>query len=199
MGFENVEKAVLEEARAEAAEIVADARSRLAERLELEKRELDRQFAARRRRRLARLDSEHHRELSRARTDARLEVLKRKNAMVEAAFEEALRMLGKLPAEKFLELAAGWLAGVPGELSGKICAAERERSEMAGAFLKKVNAGRKGKLEISDEHPPEGGGLVVRAERFEFDFSWAERLDDRRGTLAPEVAAVLFAGDASKT
>ncbi len=192
MGLENVEKAVLEEARAEAERIVAEARSRLAERLEIEKRDVEKRFAERRRHGLARLDSEHHRELSRARTDARLEVLKRKNAMVESAFEEALRMLSELPAEKFLELAAGWLSQVPDDLSGRISAGERERAAMAGDFLEKINAGRRGKLELSAEEAPEGGGLIVRSERFEFDFSWAERMDDRRGTLAPEVAAVLF-------
>ena len=192
MGLENVEKAVLEEARAEAAKIVAEARADLTERLEVEKRDMEKRFAERRRHALARLDSEHHRELSRARTDARLDVLKRKNAMVEAAFDEALRMLGDLPAEKFLELAAGWLAQVPGNLSGRICAGERERAAMSGKFLEKINGGRQGKLELSAGEDPPGGGLIVRSDRFEFDFSWAERMDDRRGTLAPEVAAVLF-------
>ena len=68
----------------------------------------------------------------------------------------------------------------------------RERKMLAGKFIENVNAERTGKLVISDEAGPVGGGLVVRAEKFEFDFSWAGRMADRKGALAPEVAAILF-------
>lgn len=193
MGFQNVEKSVLAEARAEANRLVAEARAKLDERLAAERRELEERFAGRRRRELARLEAEHNRELSRARTEARLKVLKEKNRLVEEVFAEALRRAGELPKAEFLKLAEKWLAGVPPELAGRIVAGERERSHLAGAFLKKVNAKRSGKLELSDEPAPEGGGMIVRAERFEFDFSWAGRLADRKGVLAPEVAAALFA------
>ena len=99
-----------------------------------------------------------------------------------------------MPGPQFLKLAGKWLAEVPPELSGEIVAGKRERSYIEGAFLKKVNAGRTGKLTLSDGPGPEGGGLVVRAGKFEFDFSWAGRLADRKGALAPEVAALLFGG-----
>jgi hypothetical protein len=81
---------------------------------------------------------------------------------------------------------------VPAELAGSIVAGERERGFLAGSFLKKINASRKGKLKLSDEPGPAGGGLIVRAEKFEFDFTWAGRISDRKGALAPDVAAALF-------
>jgi V/A-type H+-transporting ATPase subunit E len=192
MTLDNVEKAVLEEARAEAERLLAEARSRLGEKLAAEKREIEERFAGRRRREFSRLDSEHHRELSRARTEARLEVLKEKNRLVEEVFSRALARLAKLPAEEFLTLAGKCLAQVPPELEGSVLAGERERELLAGDFMKKVNASRKGKLKLSDEAGPPGGGIVVRTERFEFDFSWAGRLADRKGALAPNVAATLF-------
>jgi V/A-type H+/Na+-transporting ATPase subunit E len=192
MGLENVEKAVLAEARAEAEEIAAEARSSLNERVAAAGREMDERFEARHKREMARLQSEHNRELSRARTDARLAVLKEKNAVIEKAFAGALEKLAELPEEKFLALAGKWLREVPADLEGRIATGERERAMLSGAFIEKINAGRSGKLTLSDEAGPVGGGLVVRAEKFEFDFSWAGRLADRKGALAPEVAAILF-------
>jgi len=198
VSLENVERAVLAEAEKQAAAIVGDAHGRLEDRLDAEEREVAERFEARRRRELARLGSEHNRELSRARTEARLEVLKEKNRLIEQAFAGALERLAELPKDQFLKLAGKWLAEVPAELAGRIAAGERERGFLSGAFLKKVNAGREGKLELSDEPGPAGGGLVVRAERFEFDFSWAGRLADRKGALAPEVAAILFGKEDGK-
>jgi len=192
VGLENVEKAVLAEARAEAGKLLAEARGRLAERLAAARREIDSRFDLRRRRELAHLESEHQRELARARTAARLEVLREKNRLVERAFRGALERLAALPRERFLALAGEWLAEVPAEQPGAVLAGERERGWLAGAFLDRVNAGRTGKLELSAEPGPEGGGLVVRGEKFEFDLSWAGQLADRRGQLSPLVAAELF-------
>jgi vacuolar-type H+-ATPase subunit E/Vma4 len=192
MSLENVEKAVLAEAEAEAARILAEARASLDGKLADARREVERRFESRHKREMARLQSEHNRELSRARTDARLAVLKEKNRIIEEAFAAALERADELPKDAFLKLAAGWLASVPDEISGRIVASERERSYLAGEFLEKVNASRSGKLELSDEPGPAGGGMVVRSEKFKFDFSWAERLDDRKGSLAPEVAGIIF-------
>ncbi len=192
MGLENVEKAVLAEAEKEAAVIVGEAHGRLEDKLAAEEREVAERFEAHRKRELARLEAEHNRELSRARTEARLAVLTEKNRLIEQAFAGALEGLAELSEEKFLSLAEAWLAEVPSELVGRIAVGERERGLLSGAFLEKINAGRQGKLELSDEPGPAGGGLVVRAERFEFDFSWAGRLADRKGALSPEVAAILF-------
>ena len=190
MGLENVEKAVLAEAEAE--RIRVEARAGLDEKLAAARRELEDRFEARERRGMARLQSEHNRELSRARTEARLAVLKEKNRVIEKTFGAALGKLGELSEERFLELAEKWLAGVPGDLDGRIVCGERERGYLSGGFMDKVNAPRSGRLEVSDEPGPAGGGLVVRAEKFEFDFSWAGRLADRKGALAPDVAATLF-------
>jgi vacuolar-type H+-ATPase subunit E/Vma4 len=192
VSLENVEKAVLAEAEAEAERILAKARAELDEKLGAGRRELEERFAGHRRREMARLESEHNRELSRARTEARLTVLKEKNQLVERAFAGALQRLAELPEKDFLKLTEQWLAEVPSELGGEIVAGERERSYLAGEFLKKINAGRSGQLTLADGPGPAGGGIVVRAEKFEFDFTWAGRLADRKAGLAPEVAAMLF-------
>ena len=192
MGLENVEKAVLAEAEKEAAAIVAEARGGLEAKVAVEKREIEERFEARRRRDMARLEAEHNREISAARTEARLAVLSEKNRLIEAVFAKALEKLAELPPAEFLELAAAWLAEVPPDLPGRIAAGPNEKKHLSGAFLQKINAGRTGKLELSDEPGPEFGGIVVRAEKFEFDFSWAGRLADHKGSLAPEVAAALF-------
>lgn len=194
MGLENVEQAVLAEVRAEAGKLLAEARARLAERLAAAGREIGSRFEQRRRRELAHLESEHNRELSRERTAARLEVLREKNRLIEEAFRGALASLAALPRERLLELAGQWLAEVPPDQPGTVLAGGRERQFLAGGFLERINAGRSGKLKLSDEPGPESGGLVVRAERFEYDFSWAGQLADRKGALAPLVAAELFGG-----
>ncbi len=192
MGLENVEKAVLAEAEAEAERIGVEARASLDEKLAVARREVEDRFEGREKRGMARLQSEHNRDLSRARTEAKLAVLKEKNRIIEGAFAGALERLGELPQEKFLALAEKWLGEVPENLEGRVACGERERGYLSGDFINKVNSGRSGKLEVSDEPGPAGGGLVVRAEKFEFDFSWAGSLSDRKGALAPDVAAVLF-------
>ncbi len=192
MGLENIEKAVLSEAEVEGQAIVAEAKSLLAERLAVAKRELEERFASRQRQQMANLESEHNRELSAARTDARLAVLKEKNRVIEEAFAGALKKLAEIPEEKFLKLAEAWLQEVPGELAGQIAAGPRERKLLEGAFLKRVNQNRKGKLTLAEGDGPVGGGIRVLADKFEFDFTWAGRMADRKGALAPDVAAIIF-------
>jgi vacuolar-type H+-ATPase subunit E/Vma4 len=192
MGLENIEKAVLSEAEAEGQGIVAEAKSLLAERLAVAKRELEERFAARKRQQMANLESEHNRELSAARTDARLAVLKEKTRVIEAAFAGALQKLAEIPEEHFLKLAKAWLQEVPSELSGQIAAGPREQKLLEGEFLKGINQGREGKLTLAQGDGPVGGGIRVLADKFEFDFTWAGRLADRKGALAPDVASIIF-------
>ena len=199
MGIENVEKSVLAEARKEAEELLAAARKRLAERFAAEKREIDARAEARRRRELAQVEGEHVRELARERTAARLAVLTEKNRLIEEVLKGALAKVAAMPREKFQALAAEWLAEVPADQAGEIVAGAREREFLGGGLLDRVNAGRTGRLTLSAEMLPDsaGGGMLVRAGRFEFDFTWAGRLADRRSALTAMIAGELF-GEAGK-
>jgi vacuolar-type H+-ATPase subunit E/Vma4 len=194
VSLENVEQAVLAEAGKEAELLLAAARQKLAGRLAAEKREIDSRAESRRRRELAHLEGEQLRELSRERTAARLAVLAEKNRLVEEVFRRALAALAGLSPDRFLALAEKWLAEVPTDLAGEIIAGPRERASLAGGFLDRINAGRTGRLSLAEETlpPASGGGLLVRAGRFEFDFTWAGRLADRRAALTGTIAAELF-------
>jgi vacuolar-type H+-ATPase subunit E/Vma4 len=198
MSLDRVEAAVMEEARAEAAGLLSAARAQLAERVAAAGREVAERFEQRRRREMARLEGEHLRKVSAARTAARLDVLREKNRLVERAFDLALEQLAALPREEFLRQAEAWLAQVPPDQPGEILAGPRERGFLEGAFLERVNSRRTGRLTLSAEPGPPGGGLVVRAERFEYDFTWRGQLADRRGALSPLVAGLLFGRQGEK-
>ena len=138
--------------------------------------------------------------ISGERTAARLAVLAEKNRIVGEVLDAALARAAAVPRERFGELAAKWLAEVPAELSGEVLAGPRERELLAGGLLDRVNSGRAGKLALSDEGLPgsSGGGMLVRAGRFEFDFTWAGRLAERRAALTALIAAELFDGSQSQ-
>ena len=194
--MDNVEKAVLDEAKKEAKAILAAASAAFAEKVAAEKRRLDADIEALRRQENSRLDAEHSRSLASEHAAQAGAVLAEKNRILDEVFSRALHRLGELPKPLFLAAAGRRLSEVPGRLPAVIEAGARERSYIEGAFLDGINAKRRdgAKLTLSDECElgPAGGGLLVRAGRFVFDHSWNTALSERKGELVPEMAAELF-------
>jgi len=186
MPAEGLRKAVLERARAEAAEIEAAARARAEEIAAAARREAERaaaEIVERARREAAEARA---RAISAQERESRLAALEARNRLLDEAFEAAARRFEAAPAEELAALYRRELEGT--ELAGAVVKVPRGRS----AEMERIVAGR---ARVEEDPAIDAGYIVVR-EDFRLDRTLSARLAEATGSLRAELARLLFGGAA---
>jgi len=192
MALEHLKESLLTEARAEADKIVAEARVKAADRLRTAEHELRSAAEAKYGARLEALDEEKRQALARARIEARLRVLGRKNALVERAFAEAMERLNRLDGEPYVQLVEKWLDRLDTAAAGEVMVGAADRDRFSG-MLRRVNARRpEAPLALSAQPLPSGRGFLFRSPSFVVDSTVSSQVALLRESLLPEVARILF-------
>ena len=177
---------IVAEANKQAADILAQAKAKAANERQAILAQA-KQDAGERRRRI----------LAMAAMEARRQELGTKEEIIDNAFSLALKQLRKLPAEEYRQLLAPIMIEAAETGTEQVVVAAHDKERLGPDFIAQVNNGLKargleGKLELSPETRPLGGGFVLVAGGVEDNNSFELILKLSRDELEQEVAAVLF-------
>jgi V/A-type H+-transporting ATPase subunit E len=182
MSAEGLKNAVLETARREAGQLVAQAKAAAEQEGRQAAEQAQRAAAAILEQ--ARLQAKREREqaLAALEREQRLETLAAKNQLLEQAFAKAAEGFRTLPRERLRELYRAELAAI--DLLGATLRVPRGAKAEFEALLG-------GSSRIEEDSALEAGYIVLRSD-FRLDRSLAARLAEIRAEMRPRVAALLF-------
>ncbi len=192
MSVENIKKTIIRDAEKEAEEMVAATAGVCEERLEKGRHgiesEMDRRFEKTKKE----LVDDAERRVMQKRSKHNIELLARRNEILNRAFDLAARRLENLEGDGYRQLIGEWLDQIPEEVPGEaIChSGDIERIK---PLIEEINKSRAGDSEItlvSDDEVE--SGIVFRSESFEIDLTVCTRLNELREELTPEVAGMIF-------
>ncbi|HOX39040.1 MAG TPA: V-type ATP synthase subunit E family protein [Candidatus Brocadiia bacterium] len=193
MSLDNIKKAVLAEAEAEARHLVAAA-ERKAERRFKEaeaaiRREADAKLAGGKQA----IDDSVGKDLLRLRSELAVKLLEEKNRILARIFDAALQSLASMPREQYISLLEGWLAGLEEGAGGEVALNLKDSKEVGPELIKRLNA-RLGQdfARLADQPADIKGGLIFRSSTFEMDRSFDTLMRNAREELTPELAREAF-------
>lgn len=193
MSLESVKTKVLEEAKARAADKLAEVKAE-AERILSDGRAADERAGAEATRDAKlRLERETNRELERIQHDNRLQILSAKNKAVDEVFKRVRDRIASMSDNEYLELVGTWLGALPAEAGGVLRVNPRDEA-MFNAGLHTLNRGREGAGQFTGvvADPKVNSGAVVDGPDFNVDCTVERRLDELRETAVGDLARVLF-------
>lgn len=198
--IERIRGAVREEAEAEAAHVLAEAREQLERILEESRREEDRKALAAVEAARARLSQEAFRDVSRAQRGARLALLAARNRVIDEIFSRVRQEALRLPAERYREVMRRWLAGVDAPGGGEVIPASRDAA-LIERLIPEVNASRPADaaLTVSAARAPFESGFIVRTAQFEIERSLDGWLEEQKRESSPRIERELFGEAADAT
>ena len=192
MSVENIEKKIVESAKAEAEAIVAKAEEEATRRLDSAKAENEARAADTAEETRSRLQQEHDQKATSERAANKLKLLAHKSAILGEVFEAGVeRFIGSRNGDYATWLAAQ-IESVADE-AGEVVPAEPDREAIAKLLEKQGETG----LELADDSLPLRGGFVLRGEKIDIDLSLDSRLADMKGELMPELARRAFTASAT--
>jgi len=182
MPFGGVEKAVIEKAKKEAAEIAARAKKEAEAVVTSAVQRAEKEAAETTAKARSDAEEEARRTISGLEREMRLKGLEEKNRLLEEVIQKAAEQFKKLKPEK--------LAGIYGK--------ELETADMAGSALK-VAPGTKDLfrafaakgVNVAEDSAIEAGYVLARDD-FRLDRTLATRLDEIRAEMRTELARMLF-------
>ncbi len=193
MSLENVKTRVLEEAKAKAEGILAEATAQARRLLDDGKAADERagQDAARDAR--LRLEREAVREVERIQHDNRLHILSAKNKAIDEVFTRVKAKLSALSDAESLDLIGAWLSALPADVGGTLRVNPRDEGKFFSG-LDRLNAGRFGAGRFTGvvADPKVASGAIVDGPDFSVDCTIDRRLDELRETSAGDLARTLF-------
>jgi len=139
----------------------------------------------------------YRRLISVAGLEARKEILKTKQDMVEEAFTKAIQKITGLPDNEYQEMLEIMIAGAASDGTGEILLSDRDRKRVDGNFADNINrrlkaAGKNGKVALSGEIIQTVGGFVLRYGEMEINGTFEIVLDMLRPQIENEVVNILF-------
>lgn len=142
-------------------------------------------------------DADCSRVKSMAEMEARKEILALKQELLADVFAGARKVLAAMPREEYVEFLADLASKASGTGVEELVFNETDKAGCAKAVVKAANAklsaeGKTGKLTVAEETRDIEGGFVLCQGNIETNCSLETLVDMQRGTLAAEVAAVLF-------
>ncbi len=193
MTVERIRQAILDEARAEAEEIEAEARAAHDGEFEAARRRLDQEFEQCFELGRQAAELEAHQRLMLARSRYNLALLQRRNTILNDLFRGGGDRVAELDDGEYRALVAGWVGQVPDGEGGEALCNERDAARLT-PLIEELNRARPpgAQFTLVPGERPALGGVVFRAEKFEVDLSLDSRLARLREELAPEVAQMIF-------
>ena len=193
MAMTNVEQAVLNKAQQEAEAVLDEARGATEAHWERASARLRESHERRVEALRAELTGTLERQCASRETEDRLERLKIKNEIIDKVFRRAAEGIVSLPDDGYHHWLKSQLSHLPERSGGRVAANERDR-EIVGRLLKEIPDPQG--LALSEEPLDILGGFLVQGERADLDYSVDSLLSVLRESLAEEVAASLFRGEA---
>lgn len=193
MPLDHTREVILAEARAEAERILKTAQARRQEKLENAREALEDEFARRCER--ARHEAQQHaqRRIIARRAKHNLELLARRNEILDDLFAQAAQKLATLPDGEYRTVVQGWMRAIPDDVGGTVLCNERDEERLA-PLVAELNEGRseEAKLQLARHPAPLRGGVLFQTATYEIDLSLDARVARLREVLAPEVARAVF-------
>jgi len=192
MSVERIKKTIIADAEKEAKNIIASAREEVDERLEKGRREIEddaeRRFEAEKKE----LSRDAERKVMQKRSGHNLELLRKRNEILQSVFERAERHLKEMDDESYRRMLGGWFSQIPEDVPGRLLCSNDDVRRVE-PLVEEVNKdrGADAELALAGDDSVESG-LVFKAEGFEVDLTVKTKLNELRETLTPEVARMVF-------
>jgi len=188
MSLEGIKKKILAEAEKEKEVILRAAKSE-ALKLEKEAEEKSVKLKEKSGKEIEKLEKDV-REQARieAELQARNDILKKKQELIDQVFNQTLQALGEQPEEGRKKLLRKFLREAQAELGSKmnILATKRDRGAMKD-LVKKYQ-----KVKLSKKLVRSRGGFIAASQEIEQDYTWDNVVSEKREELESEVAKILF-------
>lgn len=142
----------------------------------------------------AELEANRNLELIKVRSANGLEILSRKNEIVEKIFEDATKQFEQLPQDQYVALLERQLLSVDPNAPGEVHANPRDLPLLRDQVIPKVNEQRRDGAKFSAAEQPIDvrGGFIFRSQRFELDNTLEAIVRRLKETLAVEIATEIF-------
>jgi V/A-type H+/Na+-transporting ATPase subunit E len=198
MALEDILRKIIEEAQAQAGEILqaaeADRQRVLGEGSTRAQAAAAKIEAAGR----AAAEEARRKALSGASVEARRLVLSTKQELLTQVFEQAVQRLVDMPDAQYRALLADLAARAAQSGTESVIVSDQDRSRLGEEFLVLANQrlaerGLPGQLSFSPDVRPLRGGLILGSGDIESNCSFERTLASLRDDLEPEVASMLFA------
>ncbi len=129
--------------------------------------------------------------------EARKNMLKTKQDIIENVFKRALYELSNLSQEDYFQLLSRIIVTAVEKGDETVILSPRDKERVPAGFWENINrrlqdTGRKGQLILAEETRDMSGGVVLQAGDIEINSSFNALLEMYREELEPVVAALLF-------
>jgi len=194
VSIERIRRSIIEEAKREAEEILAAASKEADGKVERARREILGEAERRLRRKRVELSEAKGRALIRRRAGYNMELLKRKNAIIERVFQRAMEKIRDLPEDEYLDMLRGWIEAVGSGGGGELAVNPRDAKLIDGSFLEGINRNRapERRSSLAPEPIDTRGGFILRTGKFVIDQTLETVIDGLREEVVPEIAKELF-------
>jgi V/A-type H+-transporting ATPase subunit E len=196
-GIERITQRIDADAQAKIDQMMAAARENAAQITARYQAQADQERAERTARNEKNAALHEERLVSVAELEARKANLADRQAMVEKAFELALRKLCALPDAAYTEVVAKLLAQAAPDGKGSVVFAQAEHDRIGTAAVAAANQmlGKRGALTLSDEVRPLRGGFILVNGNIEVNCNFETLIRLEKSKMAGEVARILFPHD----
>lgn len=194
MSLEKIRKKILEEAKAEAGQIIREAEEKAGLAREEARRNAEARYKAEIENTKAALAFEEERVLTEYKANTSAEVLRLKNQLIDEVFDKAIERIVKLEDKKYLEIIARYLVENLTLGVGTLIIGQKDHGRITqdwvNTLLKKAD---KEDLRLKIVTSPDiQGGFILQGEKAEIDCSLRQIIIDKKEELKPEISRVLF-------
>ena len=192
MTLERIENHIIEKAKAEGEAIAQGAAEEAACITRAAREEADAAYGAAIEQSKSRLSAEFEQTLGRARAAGRMELLKRKSAILD---DILTKTQGKLLAgEEYWKRVREQLRSLAGHEGHILCGADHR--ERIAKMIKELNGDLSEKVPALAKEPGDiSGGFILTGDKYDVDFSLASQLEALREKILPELIAKAFPED----
>ena len=196
-GTEKIKAKILEDAKNKAFEIEEQARQEALSITDQALKEAEMKKAEILKKAEAEGQEAYRRLISVASLEARKEILKAKQDMVDEAFIKAIEKITGLPDAEYQEMLEEMIAGAASDGTGEILLSGRDRKRVDSNFADNINrrlktVGKNGTVSLSDEIIQPEGGFVLRYGDMEINGTFEIVFDMLRPQIENDVVKILF-------
>ena len=196
-GIDRIKEQIIENARADAERIIAEAedkahalKEKKAEEAEIIKRRFLEESSLKAQERKRRM-------LTAANLEMKKDVLAVKQEMIDRVFEETLNVIEQMPVAEYRGVIADMLIDAVVSGDETVIFSERDQDRLDAGFLAGVNIklkeqGKKGELKLAPERGHFRSGFVLVSGGLELNNTFESIIRMRRNELEAEIAEILF-------
>lgn len=191
--LDNLTSKIIEDAKKNADNIIAEAKEKESQIIEKKKKEAEK--SAQNVIEKAKLEGKNlfDRAISKTELKVRNEKLVAKQTVINKVFSEAVKELNAMNKEQFLSYVKDQIKSLPISGEQNIIVASKDKEKITSEFLNELNKELKNvKIILSEETREINGGFILSKDGIEINCSFADVIDSLRYDLENEVANMLF-------